>query len=191
MSRIAKNSIKLPEDAQCSFENNVLSVKGKLGTLSVSIDSNFTIKNENNEIFVLPLKEKDKTNPLWGTTRAHIANSVHGVQNGFTKTLELNGTGYRASVSGSKLKLQLGFSHDVDYEIPKEVKIECSKQNIIKISSINKEILGEVAAKIRSFRKPEPFKGKGIKYENEYIFRKEGKKKWVKVFLEKIELGIR
>ena len=96
---------------------------------------------------------------------------------GFSKTLELHGTGYKASVSGSNLKLQLGFSSDIDYEIPKNVKIECPKQNIIKISSANKELLGDVAAKIRSFRKPEPFKGKGIKYENEYIFRKEGKKK--------------
>ena len=94
-----------------------------------------------------------------------------------SKTLELNGTGYRASVSGSKLKLQLGYSHDIDYEIPKEVKIECPKQNIIKLTSYNKDALGAVAAKIRSYRKPEPFKGKGIKYENEYIHRKEGKKK--------------
>ncbi len=93
------------------------------------------------------------------------------------KYWELNGTGYRASVSGTKLKLQLGYSHDIDYEIPKEVKIECSKQNIIKLTSFNKEVLGAVAANIRSFRKPEPFKGKGIKYENEFIFRKEGKKK--------------
>ena len=96
---------------------------------------------------------------------------------GFAKTLELNGTGYRASVSGSSLKLQLGYSHDVNYEIPKDIKIECPKANLIKLSSVNKELLGIVAAKIRSFRKPEPFKGKGVKYENEFIFRKEGKKK--------------
>ena len=99
------------------------------------------------------------------------------VSKGFSKTLELNGTGYRASVSGSTLKLQLGFSHDIDHIIPKDVKIECPKQNIIKLSSFNKEILGATAAKIRSYRKPEPFKGKGIKYDDEFIFRKEGKKK--------------
>ena len=104
-------------------------------------------------------------------------NIIKGVSDGFSKTLELNGTGYRASVSGSTLKLQLGFSHDINYEIPKEVKVECPKQNIIKLSSYDKEKLGAAAAKIRSFRKPEPFKGKGIKYEGEYIFRKEGKKK--------------
>jgi len=177
MSRIAKSSINIPEDTTCSFENNVLFIKGKLGTVSLPISSIFTIKNENNKILVLPIKDKDKTNPLWGTMRAHVANSINGVNTGFSKTLELKGTGYRASVSGSKLKLQVGYSHDIDYEIPKEVKIECPKQNIIKITSVNKEILGAVAAKIRSYRKPEPFKGKGIKYDNEFIYRKEGKKK--------------
>ena len=109
--------------------------------------------------------------------RSLISNIVMGVSLGFSKTLELNGTGYRASVSGATLKLQLGFSHDIDHAIPKEVKIECPKQNIIKLSSFNKEILGATAAKIRSYRKPEPFKGKGIKYDDEFIFRKEGKKK--------------
>ena len=177
MSRIAKNSINIPEDTTCTFENNVLFIKGKLGTVSLSISNIFTIKNENNKILVLPIKDKDKVNPLWGTMRAHVANSINGVNKGFSKTLELKGTGYRASLSGSKLKLQVGYSHDIDYEIPKEVKIECPKQNIIKITSVNKEILGAVAAKIRSYRKPEPFKGKGIKYDNEFIYRKEGKKK--------------
>ena len=103
----------------------------------------------------MPKDEKDKTNPLWGTTSAHVINALNGVCNGFSKTLELSGTGYRASVVGSKLKLQLGFSHDINYEIPKEVKIECPKQNIIKITSIYKEIVGAVAAKIRSFKKPD------------------------------------
>ena len=177
MSRIAKNSIILPKDTTCIFENNILSIKGKLGSISLSINEIFTIKNDNNKINVLPINDKDKSNPLWGTTSAHVANSINGVNNGFSKILELNGTGYRAIVSGTKLKLQLGYSHDIDYEIPKEVKIECPKQNIIKIMSINKEILGAVAAKIRSFKKPEPFKGKGIKYEHEFIFRKDGKKK--------------
>ena len=177
MSRIAKNSINIPEDTTCAFENNVLFIKGKLGTVSLSISNIFTIKNENNKILVLPIKDKDKVNPLWGTVRAHVANSINGVNKGFSKTLELKGTGFRASLSGSKLKLQVGYSHDIDYEIPKEVKIECPKQNIIKITSVNKEILGAVAAKIRSYRKPEPFKGKGIKYDNEFIYRKEGKKK--------------
>ena len=177
MSRIAKNGIKLPQDTTCSFEKNILLVKGKLGEATLPISELFTIKQKDNEILVLPKDEKDKTNPLWGTTSAHVKNTLSGVCNGYSKTLVLSGTGYRASVVDSKLKLQLGFSHDINYEIPKEVKIECPKQNIIKITSIHKEILGAVAAKIRSYRKPEPFKGKGIKYENEFIFRKEGKKK--------------
>ena len=123
------------------------------------------------------INEKDKENPKWGTTRSLVANIITGISVGFSRTLELNGTGYRASVSGKILKLQVGYSHDIDYDIPSDVKIECPKQNIIKLTSFNKETLGATAAKIRSYRKPEPFKGKGIKYENEFIFRKEGKKK--------------
>jgi large subunit ribosomal protein L6 len=177
MSRIAKNSIKVPTETLCSFENSILSAKGKIGEMSLNINPLFDIDLKEGEIFVLPKNEKDKKNPIWGTTRAHVANIIKGVSEGFSKTLELNGTGYRASISGSKLKLQLGYSHDIDFDVPKEVKIECPKQNIIKLSSFNKEVLGAVAANIRSYRKPEPFKGKGIKYSNEFIFRKEGKKK--------------
>ena len=178
MSHIGKKPINIFEGVEISIsKNNEVTVKGKLGEISLNINSLFTIRDENNEISVLPLNDIDKTNPLWGTTRAHVANIITGVNNGFKKTLELVGTGYRASLSGSKLKLQLGYSHEIEYNIPDEVKIECPKQNIIIITSANKEILGAVAAKIRSFRKPEPFKGKSIKYENEFIFRKEGKKK--------------
>ena len=177
MSRIAKNSINISENITCKFENGSFYAKGKLGEMSLEVDQLFKVEINENEIYVLPKEAKDKLNPNWGTTRSLINNIVQGVDVGFSKTLELNGTGYRASVSGNKLQLQLGFSHDIDYDVPKEVKVECPKQNIIKLSSFNKEILGATAAKIRSYRKPEPFKGKGIKYENEYIFRKEGKKK--------------
>ena len=177
MSRIAKNSIKIPSETTCKFENSVFFARGKLGEMSMIVNSLFNVNFKEGEIYVLPKNEKDKSNPIWGTTRALVSNVVIGVTEGFSKTLELNGTGYRASISGSKLKLQLGYSHDVNFEVPKEVKVECPKQNIIKLSGSNKEILGVVAANIRSFRKPEPFKGKGIKYANEFIFRKEGKKK--------------
>ena len=177
MSRIAKNSIKIPADTTCKYEDSTLIAKGKLGENSMTINSLFDIDLKENELFVKPRNVKDESNPIWGTTRAHVANLVKGVSEGFLKTLELNGTGYRASISGSKLKLQLGYSHDINFDVPKEVKVECPKQNIIKLSSFNKEILGAVAANIRSFRKPEPFKGKGIKYDDEFIFRKEGKKK--------------
>ena len=177
MSRIAKNSIKIDQDTSCKFQDGNFFAKGKLGEMNYSVNPLYTLDIKGNEIFVNPVDEKDKQNPNWGTTRSIISNIVIGVSKGFTKTLELNGTGYRASISGSNLKLQLGYSHDIDYLVPKEVKIECPKQNIIKLSSFNKEILGATAAKIRSYRKPEPFKGKGIKYDDEFIFRKEGKKK--------------
>ena len=177
MSRVAKNSIKIPTDTSCKYENSILIANGKLGEMYLTINPLFDIDLKEGELFVLPKNEKDKTNPIWGSTRAHVVNILKGVSEGFSKILELNGTGYRASISGSKLKLQLGFSHDIDFEIPKEIKVECPKQNIINLSGSNKELLGAVAANIRSFRKPEPFKGKGIKYENEFIFKKEGKKK--------------
>ena len=176
MSRIAKNPIKISNETQCTFSEGLFTAKGKLGHLEIPVNSKFRIDIKDEEVKVLPIKE-NLNDPNWGTTRAIIANTIEGVTNGFSKTLELNGTGYRASVSGTKLKLELGFSHDVYYDIPKDVKIECPKQNLIKLTSVNKEKLGAAAAKIRSFRKPEPFKGKGVKYIDEYIFRKEGKKK--------------
>ena len=176
MSRIAKNPIRISKDIECTFSQGVFSAKGKLGNLQIPINSKFSIDIKEEEIKVIPINE-NTNDPNWGTTRAIVANTIDGVTNGFTKTLELNGTGYRASVSGSKLKLELGFSHDINFDIPTDVKIECPKQNLIKLTSINKEKLGAAAAKIRSFRKPEPFKGKGVKYIDEYIFRKEGKKK--------------
>ena len=176
MSRIAKNPIKISKEIECSFKEGIFSVKGKLGNLQVPVSPRFSIDIKEEEIKVVPLSE-NKSDPNWGTIRAIIANTINGVSKGFSKTLELNGTGYRASVSGTKLKLELGFSHDINFDIPQDVKIECPKQNLIVLTSINKEKLGAAAAKIRSFRKPEPFKGKGIKYIDEYIFRKEGKKK--------------
>ena len=176
MSRIANNPIKISKEVEWTFKDGIFLAKGKLGQMQTIINSNYKINIKDDEIKVIPNIENNK-DPKWGTTRAIIANIINGVTNGFTKTLELNGTGYRASVSGSKLKLELGYSHDVNFDIPADVKIECPKQNLIKLSSINKEKLGAAAAKIRSFRKPEPFKGKGIKYIDEYIFRKEGKKK--------------
>ncbi len=176
MSRIAKNPIKISKEIECSFNEGIFSAKGKLGHIKISVNSNYNINIAEDEVKVIPVNDQN-SDPNWGTTRAIIANTINGVSNGFTKTLELNGTGYRASVSGSNLKLELGYSHDINFNIPKDIKIECPKQNIIKLTSINKEKLGAAAAKIRSFRKPEPFKGKGIKYSDEYIFRKEGKKK--------------
>ena len=176
MSRIAKNPIKISNEVECTFKEGIFYAKGKLGQMQININSDYNVKINNDEVSVIP-SNKLISDPNWGTTRAIIANTINGVTNGFTKMLELNGTGYRASVSGAKLKLELGYSHDINFDIPSDVKIECPKPNIIKLTSINKEKLGAAAAKIRSFRKPEPFKGKGIKYSDEFIFRKEGKKK--------------
>ena len=176
MSRIAKNPIKISKEVECNFNEGIFSAKGKLGQITIHVNPNYKIIINDQEVMVLPKKE-NFNDPNWGTTRSIIANTINGVTTGFTKSLELNCTGYRASVSGTKLKLELGYSHDINFDIPSDVKIECPKQNLIKLTSINKEKLGAAAAKIRSFRKPEPFKGKGIKYIDEYIFRKEGKKK--------------
>ena len=133
MSRIAKNIIKINENISCSFENGIFSAKGKLGEMKVNIKNDYTIDINDEGILVKPKSDNSKKDPNWGTTRALIANIIHGVSQGFSKTLELNGTGYRASVSGSNLKLQLGYSHDINFEIPKDVKIECPKQNIINL----------------------------------------------------------
>ena len=141
MSRIAKNSIKIDKDILCSFQNGNFIAKGKLGEMNLPVDPLYTVDIQETEIFVNPIAEKDKLNPKWGTMRSLISNIIMGVSIGFSKTLELNGTGYRASISGTTLKLQLGFSHDIDYAIPKEVKIECPKQNIIKLSSFNLSLI--------------------------------------------------
>ena len=146
MSRIAKNPIKISKDIECIFKEGIFSAKGKLGKIEIAVNSNFNISIKEDEIQVLPLNDNNK-DPIWGTTRSLIFNTIHGVTDGFSKTLELNGTGYRASVSGSKLKLELGYSHDINFEIPEDVKIECPKQNIIKLTSINKDKLGAAAAK--------------------------------------------
>ena len=177
MSRVGQSIINIPDGIEVKKEGNKFFVKGSKGELSAPISEAIDVTIDQKVIKVEPKDLNSRNKALWGTTRAHVANLIKGVSEGFSKTLEMNGTGYRASISGTKLKLQLGYSHDIDYEVPKEIKVEISKQNTIKLSGSNKEKLGAVAANIRSFRKPEPFKGKGIKYDNEFIFRKEGKKK--------------
>tara|TARA_Y100001970_G_C13898398_1_gene682298 strand:+ start:204 stop:758 length:555 start_codon:yes stop_codon:yes gene_type:complete len=177
MSRVAKNPIQIPEKVEINISSNQFVSKGSNGEIKLEVPSGFKIVKNENTLIVETLEESLKESPLWGTLRSLIANAIKGVNEGFSKILELNGTGYRASVNGKTLKLQLGYSHDINYLIPEGIKIECPKQNIIKLFSHDKELLGKIAAEIRSYRKPEPFKGKGIKYQNEYIFRKEGKKK--------------
>ena len=175
MSRIGKHPVKLPAGVTAVIGAEEITVKGKLGELKTHIPHGVTVKQENDEIVVAPVSDEHRA--LWGTVRANINNLVKGVNDGFTKKLELIGVGYRAAVQGQIVKLTLGFSHDIDYKLPAGVKAACPVQTTIELSSSDKQLLGQVAAEIRSYRAPEPYKGKGIKYDDETVLRKEGKKK--------------
>jgi large subunit ribosomal protein L6 len=178
MSRIGKYPVTVPAGVTVNINNNVVTVKGKLGELSCSFDdSHIAAKLEDNKVVVTPLSQSMTARALWGTTRANIHDLVKGVDEGFTKNLELVGVGYKARMEGNKLVLSLGFSHDVDFPAPEGIKISCESPTQIKIFGADKQLVGQVAAEIRKYRKPEPYKGKGVKYEGEYVRRKEGKKK--------------
>ena len=178
MSRIGKYPVTVPAGVTVNINNNVVTVKGKLGELSCSFDdSHVAAKLEDNKVVVTPLSQSMTARALWGTTRANIHDLVKGVDEGFTKNLELVGVGYKARMEGTKLVLSLGFSHDVDFPAPQGIKISCESPTQIKIFGADKQLVGQVAAEIRKYRKPEPYKGKGVKYEGEYVRRKEGKKK--------------
>ncbi|HXV25469.1 MAG TPA: 50S ribosomal protein L6 [Alphaproteobacteria bacterium] len=177
MSRVGKHPIAVPAGVTVEIANRILKAKGKLGELTLKLGEEVDAKLEGGKIVVTPRSETTRARTLWGATRALVNNMVGGVSKGFTKTLEISGVGYRAQVQGKNLQLQLGFSHDVIYPIPNGVTIKCDKPTQITISGADRQRVGQVAAEIRAFRKPEPYKGKGIKYENERILRKEGKKK--------------
>jgi len=177
MSRVGKNPIEIPGDVQVSIEGAIVTAKGKLGELSHQVSDSVSADLEEGKVLVRPVDDSQAARAMWGTTRSLLQSLVTGVSAGFTKELEINGVGYRAAVQGSTLSLQLGYSHDVDYPIPEGITITCAKPTAISISGANKQRVGQVAAEIRSFRPPEPYKGKGIKYSDEVILRKEGKKK--------------
>ena len=177
MSRVGKHPVTVPSGVTVEIANRILKAKGKLGELSLKLSDEVEAKIEGGKVVVTPRSESQRARTLWGTTRALVNNMVAGVSTGFSKTLEINGVGYRAQVQGKNLQLQLGFSHDVVYPIPAGVNIKCEKPTQITISGADRQSVGQVAAEIRAFRKPEPYKGKGIKYDNERIRRKEGKKK--------------
>jgi large subunit ribosomal protein L6 len=178
MSRIGKYPVIVPAGVTVAVEGNVVTVKGKLGELNCTFDeSHVTTKVEENKVVVSPLSSSQTARSLWGTTRANINSLVKGVSEGFSKNLELVGVGYKARMEGTKLVLSLGFSHDVNFPAPEGIKISCESPTQIKIFGVDKQLVGQVAAEIRKYRKPEPYKGKGVKYEGEYIRRKEGKKK--------------
>ena len=179
MSKIGKINILIPKDVNVVFNNGVIDIKGPRGNKKLNLDQDiFDLKiNDNKDISIKPKKLNKDTKRLWGMNRSLINNAVIGANEGFEKTLELKGVGYRASLKGSMLNLQLGYSHDINFDIPKDIKITIEKQTIIKISGYDKHQVGVVTSKIKSFRAPEPYKGKGIRMKGEYILRKEGKKK--------------
>lgn len=179
MSRVGSVPVAVPEGVEVTMVDALLVAKGKLGEVKVPLHKAVDLRIEKDLVTVLPIDQSKLARSLWGTVRSLIDNAVTGVSVGFTKKLEINGVGYRAQVKGKVLNLQLGHSHDINFPIPQgiDVKLEGDRQNIVAVSGVNKQQVGQVASKIRSFRKPEPYKGKGIKYVDEYILRKEGKKK--------------
>ena len=178
MSRIGKKPVAMPSGVSANVEGQTLTVKGPKGTLSMHLlDDLVKYEVADGEIRVTPLVDQQRNRAAWGMQRTNVQNLVTGVTEGFTKVLEISGVGYRAQAQGRNLRLQLGYSHDVNYAVPEGVDVKTPDQNTVEISGIDKQKVGQVAAEIRRWRKPEPYKGKGIKYRGEYIFRKEGKKK--------------
>ena len=177
MSRIGKRPVAIPSGVTANIDGKTLSVKGPKGTLTMGLSDLIDYKVEDEGISVKPANDTQKARAFWGMQRTMVSNLVEGVTEGFSKTLQISGVGYRASTQGNKLKLQLGYSHDVDLDVPEGIEVKTPDQTTVEISGIDKQAVGQFAANVRKWRKPEPYKGKGIKYRGEYIFRKEGKKK--------------
>ena len=177
MSRIGKKPIDMPEGVKASIVGQKVEVIGPKGTREFVATEDITLQLSDNQISVIPRGTSKRARQQWGMSRTQINNLVEGVTNGFKKELDIQGVGYRASIQGSTLKLSLGYSHDVDFNIPVDVKVTCPKPTEIIVEGIDQQKVGQVAANIREWRKPEPYKGKGIRYRGEYIFAKEGKKK--------------
>lgn len=178
MSRVGKYPIKIPKEVEVGIEDEKIFVKGTKGILELKLNSAFIrVENKEDQVVVVPLNKSKDVRMLWGTTRSRIYNMVQGVSQGFSKRLDLVGVGYRVSVQGNFVKLNLGFSHDVDFPIPSGINVKALSATSLEISGVNKEAVGQIAADIRSLRPPEPYKGKGVQYEKEYIVRKQGKKK--------------
>ena len=178
MSRVGKYPVVVPAGVELSINNNTVTAKGKLGELSFTFDdSHVNAKLEDGKVTVSPLSESNMSRALWGTTRARINDLVKGVSEGFTKEMELVGVGYKARLDGKNLVLSLGYSHEIVFKTPADIKISCESPTQIKIFGADKQVVGQVAAELRKYRKPEPYKGKGVKYATETVRRKEGKKK--------------
>ncbi len=177
MSRVGKYPVEIPQGVQVAIVNNVLTATGKLGELKLPLSEHVETTVEDNHVSVVPRSKAAPSRMMWGTTRSLVAAMVKGVSTGYVKTLEIQGTGYRASVQGSNLVMNLGYSHDIVYAIPTGIKISTPKPTQVMVEGVDKQRVGQVALDIRNFRAPEPYKGKGVRYTTEVIRRKEGKKK--------------
>tara|TARA_Y100001970_G_scaffold252635_1_gene326631 strand:- start:8 stop:547 length:540 start_codon:yes stop_codon:yes gene_type:complete len=179
MSKIGKINILIPDKVKVAINGTLVNIEGPVGKKSLNINTSiFDLKvKDNKEISLKPKEINKDTKRLWGMNRSLLNNAIMGASTGYEKNLELNGVGYRAAIKGKQLNLQLGFSHDINFDIPEEIKITVEKQTLIKISGIDKQLVGETTAKIKSIKPPEPYKGKGIREKDQYILRKEGKKK--------------
>ena len=177
MSRIGKNPVPVPEGVEVQLSGRTLTAKGGLGTLRLVVSNTVTATVADGAVTIAPAGDSKEARAMWGTTRALVSNMVTGVSKGFSVGLEINGVGYRAAVQGNVLNLQLGYSHDIPFPIPEDVRIVCERPTVITIGGADRQRVGQVAAEIRAFRPPEPYKGKGIKYAGEIVRRKEGKKK--------------
>jgi large subunit ribosomal protein L6 len=177
MSRVGKKPVPVPSGVTATVTGQTVKMKGSKGELQYVVPSVVDVKFEDGAVSVQPRNQTKEARSLWGTSRAQVANLVEGVSKGFEKKLEITGVGYRAAMAGKALKLSLGYSHDIEYEIPVGITIAVPKPTEIVITGIDRQVVGQVAAEIRDYRGPEPYKGKGVKYAGEFIFRKEGKKK--------------
>jgi len=177
MSRIGKKPVELPGGVSASVSGQTIEVKGPNGTRSFRASDDVTIAVEENAVSVTPRGSSKRARQQWGMSRTQVANLVQGVTGGFKKELEIRGVGYRAAISGSDLKLSLGYSHDVIFKVPAGITVTCPKPTIVIVEGNDQQVVGQVAADIRIWRKPEPYKGKGIRYKDEYVFQKAGKKK--------------
>ena len=177
MSRTGNMPIEIPDGIDVTLNETNIIVKDKSGEKQFKFSKDLIVSIENKQILIKPKELNKKTKMIWGTTRSVLNSIILGCTNDFKKTLKLVGTGFKANLQGKILKISAGYSHDIDYQIPEGINIKCQDPNTIEVSGANKAQVGQVAADIRSYRKPEPYKGKGIKYDDEYIYRKEGKKK--------------
>jgi len=177
MSRVGKYPVKVPNGVTVEVTDSRIVAKGKLGEITTLLTKDVVVTREGETLVVKPANDTHQARRMWGTVRANLRNMMEGVTAGYSESLDINGVGFRAAIQGKDLVLQLGFSHEVRYPIPAGVKITCPEQTAVTITGSDKRLVGQVAANIRGFRPPEPYKGKGIKYKNEHILRKEGKKK--------------